>query len=183
MTIQLKKIDDYRWEIPIDYKEGMRVPGIIYADEVLLKMIVADQSIEQVANGAFLPGIVKASLAMPDMHFGYGLPIGGVVATDINDGVVSPGGTGYDINCGVRLVRSNLFKKDVKDRIRELVNNLYSEIPSGVGSKGKINLSREEESELLIRGERGRAGLSAQGITSLRFNMLMRYMIKRLQVL
>ena len=116
MTIQLKKIDDYRWEIPIDYKEGMRVPGIIYADEVLLKMIVADQSIEQVANGAFLPGILKASLAMPDMHFGYGLPIGGVVATDINDGVVSPGGTGYDIICGVRLVRSNLLLKDIKEK-------------------------------------------------------------------
>ena len=152
MTIQLKKIDDYRWEIPISYKEGMRVPGIIYTDETLLKAIQADQSIEQVANGAFLPGILKASLAMPDMHFGYGLPIGGVVATDINDGVVSPGGTGYDINCGVRLVRSNLLLKDIKEKIKELVNNLYSEIPTGVGSKGKINLSRQEEMELLIKG-------------------------------
>src|SRR3990172_458118 len=154
MTIQLKKIDDYRWEIPISYKEGMRVPGIIYTDETLLKAIQADQSIEQVANGAFLPGILKASLAMPDMHFGYGLPIGGVVATDINEGVVSPGGTGYDINCGVRFVRSNLLLKDIKERVKELVNNLYSEIPTGVGSKGKINLSREEESELLIKGAR-----------------------------
>src|SRR3989338_9905779 len=154
MTIQLKKIDDYRWEIPVSYKEGMRVPGIIYTDEALLKMIVTDQSIEQVANGAFLPGILKASLAMPDMHFGYGLPIGGVVATDISEGVVSPGGTGYDINCGVRLVRSNLLLKDIKDRIKELVNNLYSEIPAGVGSKGRITLSPQEGRDLLVKGAR-----------------------------
>lgn len=152
MKIPLKKIDDYRWEIPVSYKEGMRVPGLIYADDKLLKMIETDQSIEQVANGAFLPGIVKASIAMPDMHFGYGLAIGGVVATDIKEGVVSPGGTGYDINCGVRLVRSNLYLKDVKSKIKELVNALYAEIPSGVGSKGRITLSPQEGREILVKG-------------------------------
>lgn len=154
MAILLKKIDDYRWEIPVSYKEGMKVPGIIYTDETLLKTIQADQSIEQVANGAFLPGIVKASLAMPDMHFGYGLAIGGVVATDIKDGVVSPGGTGYDINCGVRLVRSNLKLQDIKDKTKELVNALYAEIPTGVGSKGRITLSPQEWRDLLIKGAR-----------------------------
>lgn len=154
MTIPLRKIDDYRWEIPVSYKEGMKVPGIIYTDETLLKAIQADQSIEQVANGAFLPGIVKASFAMPDMHFGYGLAIGGVVATDIKDGVVSPGGTGYDINCGVRLVRSNLHLKDIKDKTKELVNALYAEIPTGVGSKGRITLSPQEGRDLLIKGAR-----------------------------
>ncbi|MEK6546120.1 MAG: RtcB family protein [Nitrospinota bacterium] len=152
MKIPLKKIDDYRWEIPVSYKEGMRVPGIIYTDETLLKAIQADQSIEQVANGAFLPGIVKASFAMPDMHFGYGLPIGGVVATDMDKGVVSPGGTGYDINCGVRLVRSNLYLKDIKGKIKELVNALYAEIPSGVGSKGRITLSPQEGRDILVKG-------------------------------
>ena len=152
MKIPLRKIDDYRWEIPVSYKEGMRVPGIIYTDEKLLKSIQADQSIEQVANGAFLPGIVKASFAMPDMHFGYGLPIGGVVATDMDKGVVSPGGTGYDINCGVRLVRSNLYLKDIKGKIKELVNALYTEIPSGVGSKGRITLSPQEGRDILVKG-------------------------------
>ncbi|MBI3600471.1 MAG: RtcB family protein [Nitrospinae bacterium] len=154
MTVPLKKIDDYRWEIPVSYKEGMKVPGIIYTNETLLKAIQADQSIEQVANGAFLPGIVKASFAMPDMHFGYGLAIGGVVATDIKDGVVSPGGTGYDINCGVRLVRSNLYLKDIKDKAKELVNALYAEIPTGVGSKGRITLSPQEGRDLLVKGAR-----------------------------
>ncbi|MBI4377661.1 MAG: RtcB family protein [Nitrospinae bacterium] len=152
MTVQIRKIDDYRWEVPIGYKDCMRVPGIIYTDEKLLKMIEKDNSIEQVANGACLPGIVKASLAMPDMHFGYGLAIGGVVATDIHDGVISPGATGYDINCGVRLVRSNLLLKDIKERIKDLVNNLYAEIPTGVGSKGRISLSPQEERDLLLKG-------------------------------
>jgi tRNA-splicing ligase RtcB len=154
MTVQIRKIDDYRWEVPLGYKDCMRVPGIIYADEKLLKMIEKDNSIEQVANGACLPGIVKASLAMPDMHFGYGLAIGGVVATDIHDGVISPGATGYDINCGVRLVKSNLLLKDIKEKVRDLINNLYAEIPTGVGSKGRISLSPQEERDLLLKGAR-----------------------------
>lgn len=99
MVKNLKRLDEYRWELPVSFKEGMRVPGIIYADDALLKDIINDESIVQVANGAFLPGIFKASIAMPDIHYGYGLPIGGVVATDIRaGGVISPGGVGFDIN-------------------------------------------------------------------------------------
>src|SRR3990172_6051694 len=108
MSKVVQKLDDYRWLLPQDYKPGMRVPGIIYADDTLMEAIMKDLSLEQVANGAFLPGIVKASFAMPDIHQGYGLPVGGVVATDITDGVVSPGAVGYDINCGGRLVPPQL---------------------------------------------------------------------------
>ncbi len=115
----LEKIDDYRWRIPKSYKPGMRVPGIIYADEKLLKDIRQDKALEQVANVAFLPGIVKASLVMPDIHWGFGFPIGGVAATDIeNDGVISPGGVGYDINCldGNTYIYNELgYKIKIKD--------------------------------------------------------------------
>ncbi|MBI5183910.1 MAG: RtcB family protein [Nitrospinae bacterium] len=150
----IRKIDDYRWEVSIGYKEGMLVPGIIYADERMLDNIIKENSIEQVVNGATLPGIVKASLAMPDIHFGYGLPIGGVVATRLNDGVVSPGGTGYDINCGVRLIRSNLKLEGIREKIRYLIDTLYANVPTGVGSRGKVNLSHNEEKEVLIKGAR-----------------------------
>ncbi|MFA5095857.1 MAG: RtcB family protein [Candidatus Omnitrophota bacterium] len=151
--IALEKIDDYRWRIPRSYKPGMRVPGIIYADEKLLKDIRQDKALEQVANVAFLPGIVKASLAMPDIHWGYGFPIGGVAATDIeNGGVVSPGGVGFDINCGVRLVRTDLQFEDVKDKLKELTYALFSDVPSGVGSKGDIRVGAKEEKELLVKG-------------------------------
>ena len=105
------KLDDYRWELPQDYKEGMRVPGIIYADEEMMQTITQDQSLEQVANVAFLPGIVVASIAMPDIHWGYGFPIGGVAATRTEDGVISPGGVGFDINCGVRLLRTRVVRR------------------------------------------------------------------------
>ncbi|MFV1950887.1 MAG: RtcB family protein [Nitrospinota bacterium] len=152
MSKDIKKIDDYRWEIPIGYKEGMRVPGIIYADERMIKAIIKENSIEQVANGATLPGIVKASLAMPDIHFGYGLPIGGVVATRLDDGIVSPGGTGYDINCGVRLLRSNLRVGEIREKIRSLIDALYANVPAGVGSRGKVNLSHDEEEEVFTKG-------------------------------
>ena len=104
----LEKIDNYRWQIPRSYKAGMRVPGLIYADEGMLKHILEEQALEQVANVAFLPGIVNFSLAMPDIHWGYGFPIGGVAAMRTEDGVVSPGGVGFDINCGVRILRTNL---------------------------------------------------------------------------
>ena len=155
MKIVLKKISEFKWEIPKSYKKGMRVPGIVYANEKLLKQIKEDESLEQVANAAFLPGIVKASLAMPDIHYGYGLPIGGVVATDIeNGGVITPGGVGYDINCGVRVARTNLLKDDIyEDKLmRELINTLYKAIPTGVGSEGRISLSKSEEKEVLIYG-------------------------------
>ncbi|MFA6216482.1 MAG: RtcB family protein [Candidatus Omnitrophota bacterium] len=149
----LEKIDDYRWRIPRSYLPGMRVPGIIYADEKLLKDIRNDKALEQVAHVAFLPGIVNASLAMPDMHWGFGFPIGGVAATDIeNNGVISPGGVGYDINCGVRLLKTNLEYKDIKDKIRDIVHALFSYVPTGVGSKGDIRVSQKEEQDILVHG-------------------------------
>ncbi len=156
MTEKFRKIDNYRWEVPIGYRAGMRVPGIIYVDERLLEEIKTDESVEQVANAATLPGIIKASLAMPDIHAGYGLPIGGVVATDINaGGIISPGGVGYDINCGVRLLRSNLKREDIQPKIKDLIRALYNTVPTGVGSKGKVRLSRGmEEREVLIKGAR-----------------------------
>ena len=148
---KLEKIDDYRWRLP--KSEGMRVPGVIYADEKLLKDIFRDKALEQVANAAHLPGIVKYSLAMPDIHWGYGLPIGGVVATDVEaGGVVTPGGVGYDINCGVRLLKTNLTLKEVQPRISDLVLALYKDVPAGVGSKGDIRVSADEERKILIEG-------------------------------
>ncbi|MFH1046410.1 MAG: RtcB family protein [Candidatus Omnitrophota bacterium] len=149
----LEKIDDYRWRIPQSYHPGMRVPGIIYADEELLKNIRSDKAAEQVANVAHLPGIVNASLAMPDIHWGYGFCIGGVAATDIDaGGVISPGGVGYDINCGVRLVRTALNEKDVQGKIRDLVSVLFKNIPTGVGSKGEIRATGKDEEKLLVKG-------------------------------
>lgn len=150
---KLEKIDDFRWRIPRSYKLGMRVPGVIYADEKLLKNIREDKALEQVANVAFLPGIVRASLAMPDIHWGYGFPIGGVAATDPEEGgVISPGGVGFDINCGVRMLKTNLTYEDIKDKIESLVYALFSDIPSGVGSKGDIRVSVKEEKEILTKG-------------------------------
>ena len=110
MSKGVQKLDDYRWLLPQDYKPGMRVPGIIYADEALMEAIMKDLSLEQVANGAFLPGIVKASFAMPDIHQGYGLPVGGVVATNVTDGVVSPGAVGYEDRKSTRLNSSHIQK-------------------------------------------------------------------------
>ena len=150
----LKKIDEYRWEIPKEYKEGMRVPGLIYADEHMLRIMKGDEAPEQVANVAFLPGIVKRSLAMPDIHWGYGFPIGGVAATRVKDGVISPGGVGFDINCGVRLLRTNLMEGEVRGRLEELLDELFENIPSGVGSEGKIRLKGNEIDEVLVKGAR-----------------------------
>ena len=154
MGAKIVQLDDYRWQVPQNYKPGMRVPGLIYADQKLLAEIAEDASVEQVANAAFLPGIVKASFAMPDIHAGYGLPIGGVVATDLEEGVISPGGVGYDINCGVRLLRTNLSRREVEPRLKELVAALFSQVPTGVGSKGKIRFSREDEKVVLKKGAR-----------------------------
>jgi len=133
------------WEIAQDARPGMRVPGRIYADEILLEAIRRDGSLEQVANAATLPGIVSASLAMPDIHRGYGLPVGGVVATDAAEGVVSPGGVGYDINCGVRLLRTDLLASEVRPRLDLMVEALARAVPSGVGSKGRVALSVKDE--------------------------------------
>jgi tRNA-splicing ligase RtcB len=151
---QLIKIDDYRWKIAVDYKTGMRVPGLIYASREMLESIREEQTPEQVANVAFLPGIVGYSLAMPDIHWGYGFPIGGVAATDVKNGVVSPGGVGYDINCGVRLLFTGLSEAEVRPRINELINELFHNIPSGLGSEGKIKVSQKELSQLMVEGAR-----------------------------
>ena len=153
-TGPLEKIDEYRWRIPKSYKAGMRVPGIIYADEDMVKQIQKEQALEQVANVAFLPGIVDYSLAMPDIHWGYGFPIGGVAAMKVDDGVVSPGGVGFDINCGVRLLRTNLTQEEVCPKIKELIDSLYNSVPSGVGSRGKIRLRAGEIDKVLVKGSR-----------------------------
>jgi tRNA-splicing ligase RtcB (3'-phosphate/5'-hydroxy nucleic acid ligase) len=150
----LKKIDDYRWEIPKEYKPGMRVPGLIYASEDMLDGIREEQAAEQVVNVAFLPGIVGHSLAMPDIHWGYGFPIGGVAATRVEDGVVSPGGVGYDINCGVRLLRTNLREDEVRPKIEELLSQLFVNVPSGLGTTGKIKVGKKEMDEILTDGAR-----------------------------
>ncbi|MCX5692340.1 MAG: RtcB family protein [Candidatus Omnitrophica bacterium] len=150
---KLEKLDNFRWKIPQSYKPGMKVPGLIYANESLLPGIINDKASEQVANVSFLPGIVKYSLAMPDIHLGYGFPIGGVAATDpVNNGVIAPGGIGYDINCGVRLVRSDLILDDLKPRLETLVNALFNNIPSGVGSSGDIKASAKEEEDIFSKG-------------------------------
>ena len=150
---KLRRIDEYRLEVPRDYKPGMNTNGIIFVDAALEKTLDS-KSVEQVANVASLPGIVGSSLAMPDIHAGYGFPIGGVAAFDIEDGIISPGGVGYDINCGVRLIRTNLKRSKVSARIKELVDLLYNEAPSGVGSKGRLKLGSDDEKRVLLKGAR-----------------------------
>jgi len=151
---KLEKVDEYRWLIPKSYKRGMLVDGLIYADEHMLRQIIDDQAPEQVANVAFLPGIVGYSLAMPDIHWGYGFPIGGVAAMRVSDGVISPGGVGFDINCGVRILRTNLTKEEVSPRIKPLIDALFNAVPSGVGSKGAVKLRAGEIDEVLVKGSR-----------------------------
>jgi tRNA-splicing ligase RtcB len=149
----LQKINDYLWELPATYKSGMRVPGRIYATEKMLEHIVGDNCLEQVANVAFLPGIQKYSLAMPDIHWGYGFPIGGCCATDPNQGgVISPGGVGYDINCGVRLMRTNLKREAIAPRIQELVAQLFRDIPCGLGRGSDLKLSIHDEKQCVHKG-------------------------------
>src|SRR3989304_3994842 len=135
---KLKKKDDYRWEIPQDYKPGMRVPGLIYSSEAMLEEIMQEQALEQVANVAFLPGIVGYSMAMPDIHWGYGFPIGGVAAMRAEDGVISPGGVGFDINCGTRVMRTNLTEEEVRPKLREIVNQVFRDVPAGLGGSGLV---------------------------------------------
>ncbi|MCL4523217.1 MAG: RtcB family protein [Acidobacteria bacterium] len=149
---QLKKLDAYRWLVPRSTRAGMLTDALIYADDALLTQIVKDLSIEQAMNVAFLPGIVGRSLAMPDIHQGYGFPIGGVAATDWHKGVISPGGVGFDINCGVRLLATTLTKEDVTPKMKELVNQLFRDVPSGTGSQGSVPCSFAELNEVLERG-------------------------------
>ncbi|MBC8418448.1 MAG: RtcB family protein [Desulfobacterales bacterium] len=150
MSIKLEKVDEHRWLIP--QTGAMRVPGLIFANSELMKSIREDQSLTQVANVATLPGIVGHSLAMPDIHWGYGFPIGGVAAFDLNEGIVSPGGVGYDINCGCRLMTTLLRADEIRPFIKEMTSALFRDIPSGVGSTGPIHLSKSKESEVAVKG-------------------------------
>ncbi|MCA9017637.1 MAG: RtcB family protein, partial [Planctomycetaceae bacterium] len=152
-TGPLERINDFCWRIPQSYKAGMRVEGRIYVSDALMELVRNDQAPEQVANVAFLPGIQVASLAMPDIHWGYGFTIGGVCATDPNEGgVISPGGVGYDINCGVRLMRSNLFYNDVAPYLQPLIDELFQQVPCGVGRTGKYHFSDQELRQLMEYG-------------------------------
>src|SRR3989338_1613074 len=153
-TGPLEKLDENRWQIPMSYAQGMRVPGLIFADERLLEDIKTDQSLQQVANVAHLPGIVRASLAMPDIHWGYGFPIGGVAAMDAEEGVISPGGIGFDINCGVRLVRTDLSVEEVRPKLRTLVASLFNDIPCGVGMSGEIRIGKQDAERVMTQGSR-----------------------------
>src|SRR3989442_6763773 len=151
LTVELQRINDYVWEIP--RQGGVRVPGRIYASEKLMAELRDDPALEQVANVAPLPGIVGYALAMPDIHWGYGFPIGGVAAVDAEEGAISPGGIGFDINCGVRLLRTALAADDVGPHLGRLADALYQAIPAGVGSEGAIpKLTRAEEKQMLARG-------------------------------
>src|SRR5262245_1463326 len=128
------QLDAFRWQLPRE--GGMRVPGVLFANRTLLEKMLSDRTPDQVKNAAHLPGILEASIAMPDAHWGYGLPVGGVVATDPEEGVISPGAVGYDIGCGVRLLRSHLERAEVATRVEALADSLYREVPCGVGSSG-----------------------------------------------
>jgi tRNA-splicing ligase RtcB len=148
----LVRIEEHVYEISKGFRPDMRVPARLYADEELLEAALGDRSLEQLVNTTTLPGVVKYTLAMPDIHQGYGPPIGGVIAVDAATGIISPGATGYDINCGVRLLRSDILAEEVKPIMREIVDTLYRSVPSGVGRGGDIQLSRRETDEVLERG-------------------------------
>lgn len=147
-----KKIGENQYQIDADSNSGMKVPVRIYADEPLLQKMLSDRTIMQARNVSSIPGIVGQSIVLPDGHEGYGFPVGGVAAMDAEEGMISPGGVGYDINCGVRLLRSNLTEQTVRSKLKDLVTDLFSSIPSGVGSKGSVKLSHSELDEVLVNG-------------------------------
>lgn len=152
--VQLQTADGLRYRIPRDPARGMRTDVVVYASEALMAQIRKDQSLEQAINVAHLPGIVGPSLAMPDIHQGYGFPIGGVCATDWEYGVVSPGGVGFDINCGVRLVRTNLTEADVRPRLRDLVQQIFRDVPCGAGGSGFVKVGPRDLEQVLVKGSR-----------------------------
>jgi tRNA-splicing ligase RtcB len=149
-----ERISNYVWEVPQGFREDMRVPARLYASEELLEEALRDRSIEQLVNTATLPGIAGQALAMPDIHQGYGFPIGGVVATELPDGVISPGGVGYDINCGVRLLSTNLDRSEIEPHLEDLTTAMFYNCPSGVGKKGHLRLSEKEIDDLAVNGAR-----------------------------
>lgn len=151
--VPLEKIDNYTWRIPQKYKSGMRVPGRIFADEALLEKMRTDRTLHQCVNVTHLPGIYKYAITLPDGHEGYGFPIGGVAATDYEEGVVSPGGVGYDINCGVRLLTTHLAEKDIRPKLAELTNTIFSSVPCGLGSRRRdFRVTTHELDRLLVEG-------------------------------
>src|SRR2546421_10537121 len=150
--IPLERVDNNRWRIPTRFNPDMHVPGMVYADDELIEQILQDNSLQQVANVATLPGIVGYSLAMPDIHWGYGFPVGGVAATNAENGVVSPGGIGFDINCGVRLLATDLLFEQVRGKADKLTDELFSHLPSGVGGAGMHNLTADEMRDVMVRG-------------------------------
>lgn len=148
----IKELDKYTWEISTDAREGMLVPGIVFGSRELLEKADRDNALQQVVNVACLPGIVKASMAMPDIHWGYGFPIGGVAATETADGVISPGGVGYDISCGVRLVKTSLSHEEAGERLRDVTDMLDAKVPKGLGTKGRLRLERKEMERIMYLG-------------------------------
>ncbi len=147
-----RKIGENQYQIDADSNLGMKVPVRIFADEQLLQKMMSDRTIMQARNVSSIPGIVSHSVVLPDGHEGYGFPVGGVAAMDAEEGMISPGGVGYDINCGVRLLRTNLTEQTVRSKLKDLVNDLFSSIPSGVGSKGAVRLSPSQLDEVLVKG-------------------------------
>jgi len=153
-TGPLNRIDAFRFEIPKSYKSSMHTSAVIFSDDKMIEQIKRDNAAEQAANVACLDGIVGKSMAMPDIHWGYGFPIGGVAAFDAKDGIISPGGIGFDINCGVRLVRTDMMFNEIKDKVAPLIEKVFLNVPSGVGESGKIKLTPSEMSEVLSKGAR-----------------------------
>ncbi len=148
--MEIKKINDWTWELP---KEGgMQVPARIYASEKLMQKISQDKTLQQAKNVAHLKGLINYAYVMPDAHEGYGFPIGGVAAFDMDEGIISPGGVGYDINCGVRLIRTDWTADEIRPKLRELLDELFRQIPSGVGRGGQLNLSKDQLREILAKG-------------------------------
>jgi len=152
MDIPLKKVDDLTWEVPVEYNRYMRVPARVYADESLLNMMRRDETLVQAVNITQLPGIQKYGITLPDGHQGYGFPIGGVAAFDSEEGIITPGGVGYDINCGVRLMRTDLTYKEVKPKAQELIDRIFRLVPCGVGVGGRIRVSTSQLDRAVSEG-------------------------------
>ena len=152
MDIPLKRVNDLTWEVPVEYNPYMRVPARVYADEALLAMMKRDETLHQCVNITQLPGIQKYGITLPDGHQGYGFPIGGVAAFDWEEGIITPGGVGYDINCGVRLMRTDLTYKEVKPKANELIDRIFNLVPCGVGIGGKVRLSTQELDNAVSEG-------------------------------
>lgn len=148
----VERVAEYVWEIPRTFRDDMRVPARLYADEHLLDAALSDNSVVQLVNTATLPGVIKYAISMPDIHQGYGFPIGGVIATRLPDGVISPGGVGYDINCGVRLLVSPLPSAEIEPYLQDIASHLYTNCPSGVGSHGRLHLSNTDLDRVLHEG-------------------------------